>query len=119
MRCVDAISVVRSGLTKPFCIARPASTSSEATITSTIAGLGVSERTGSFPFSLRFLRGKDLEVIGLAPVRSLRRRIEVACGGDSPLAVAASMSQSPSRRRLSPRALDENESRRPQERTDF
>ena len=58
MRCVDAISVVRSGLTKPLCIARPASTSSEATITSTLPGLGVSERTGSFPFSCSFFAGK-------------------------------------------------------------
>ena len=58
MRWVEAISVVRSGLTKPFSIARPASISSEATITSTLPGLGVSERTGSFPFSSRRGTGK-------------------------------------------------------------
>ena len=36
----DAIRVVRSGVTKPFCIALPASSSSLATMTSTAPGVG-------------------------------------------------------------------------------
>ena len=58
MRWVEAMSVVRSGLTKPFAIARPASTSSEATMMSTLPGLGVSESTGSLPPRSLFFAGK-------------------------------------------------------------
>ena len=58
MRCVEAMSVVRSGVTKPFCMARPASSSSEATITSTLPGLGVSDITGCLPPSSPAVAGK-------------------------------------------------------------
>ena len=51
MRWVEAMSVVRSGLTKPFCRARPASTNSEDTMTSTLPGEGVSAMIGSRPSS--------------------------------------------------------------------
>ena len=41
MRCEDMTSVVRSGETKPACIARPASTGSVASTKSTRPGFGV------------------------------------------------------------------------------
>ena len=46
MRCVEATSVVRSGVMKAFCMARPASTSSEAAIRSMLPGLGTRAITG-------------------------------------------------------------------------
>ena len=39
--------MVRSGVTKPLSMARPASTSSDDTMTSTLPGLGVSAKTGA------------------------------------------------------------------------
>ena len=57
MRCVEAISVVRSGLTKPFSIARPASMSSGSDHDVDVAGLGVSS-TGSLPPSTSRCAGK-------------------------------------------------------------
>ena len=56
-RWLEAISVVRS-LTQPFCSARPASTSSEATIRSTLPGVGVSASKGSRPASCASGTGK-------------------------------------------------------------
>ena len=48
-RCVDATSTVRSGVTKPRRIARPASIISAATSTSTSPAAGISAKTGSRP----------------------------------------------------------------------
>ena len=46
-RWLEAIIVVRSGVTRPRCTARAASISSEATTTSTSPGTGIIARTGS------------------------------------------------------------------------
>ena len=48
-RCVDAMSVVRSLVTRPRCTARPASISSDASTTSTSPGNGISASTGRPP----------------------------------------------------------------------
>ncbi len=50
-RCVEATSVVRSGVTMPRWMARPASISSEQTTTSTSPGTGMRASTGSRPFA--------------------------------------------------------------------
>ena len=49
VRWVEAISVVRSGVTKPRITARPASISSAATRMSTSPGAGASANTGVRP----------------------------------------------------------------------
>ncbi len=46
-RWLEAISVVRSRVTKPRCTARPASISSDASTTSTSPGMGMSASTGA------------------------------------------------------------------------
>ncbi len=46
VRCVEVISVVRSGDTKPRWMARPASISSAASTMSTSPGVGISDRIG-------------------------------------------------------------------------
>jgi hypothetical protein len=51
VRCVDEIRVVRSGVTKPRWIARPASISSAASTISTSPGAGMSDSTGVPPRS--------------------------------------------------------------------
>ena len=48
-RCVEVMSSVRSGVTKPRSTARAASISSEASTTSTSPGIGTSDSTGSRP----------------------------------------------------------------------
>ena len=47
-RCDEAISVVRSGVTKPRRMARPASIISAATRMSTSPAAGISEKTAGF-----------------------------------------------------------------------
>ena len=54
--------MVRSGVTKPRCMARPASISSEAMTTSTSPGTGISASTGSAPAPGGGLR-EQLEVV--------------------------------------------------------
>ena len=51
MRCDEAISVVRSGVTKPRMMARPASISSAAISMSTSPCAGDSAKTGRRPLS--------------------------------------------------------------------
>jgi hypothetical protein len=46
-RCVEAITVVRAGDTKPSSIMRPTSRNSGATSTSSAPGTGYSENAGS------------------------------------------------------------------------
>ena len=58
-RWVDVTSVVRSRLTNPRCMARPASINSEATIRSTSPGLGISARIGCAPAASAEARGKN------------------------------------------------------------
>ncbi|MHC2281384.1 hypothetical protein ACVME8_008027 [Bradyrhizobium diazoefficiens] len=50
-RWLDAISVVRSGVTRPRRIDRPASMNSAAITTSTSPGVGISDRIGLRPSS--------------------------------------------------------------------
>ena len=57
------MSVVRSLLTSPRWMARPASTSSEATTQSTSPATGMSAMTGSRPSSLGARARKELQVI--------------------------------------------------------
>ncbi len=52
MRCVEAIKVVRSGVTRPRITARPASISSAAITMSTSPGEGIRANTG-----IRSVRG--------------------------------------------------------------
>jgi hypothetical protein len=49
MRCVEAISVERSGVTRPRRIERPASISSVASTMSTSPCAGISDRIGARP----------------------------------------------------------------------
>jgi len=48
-RCVEAITVVRSGVTRPRMIERPASIHSAASTTSTSPGVGISAKIGRLP----------------------------------------------------------------------
>ena len=47
-RCVEVISTVRSGVTKPRMIERPASIISAVIMISTSPAAGISEKTGTF-----------------------------------------------------------------------
>ena len=52
-RCVEAISVVRSGVTRPRSMERPASMNSAASTTSTSPGVGIRAKTGRRPVARR------------------------------------------------------------------
>ena len=58
-RCVDAISVVRSGVTRPRWTERAASISSEARTMSTSPGIGISASTGSAAAASASARGNS------------------------------------------------------------
>ena len=62
-RWVEAISSVRSGVTKPRSTARAASISSEASTTSTSPGTGIRASTGSRPAACAASFGKQLDVV--------------------------------------------------------
>ena len=61
-RWVEAMKVVRSGVTSPRCSARPASISSEAITTSSSPGTGASASTGCAPVGHRVAR-EHLQVV--------------------------------------------------------
>ena len=89
-RCVEAIRVVRSGVTKPLKIMRPASRSSVASATSTSPMAGLSASTEGW----RGPRGHHFEIIGrgagalrhAGDLRRLHGQPLALRGGDDPVA---------------------------------